>query len=201
MSTHIDRLIESIETAPVIDRGSYRYFVHPLSDGVPLISLEMLEDTAESLMGLFPLHQDVDLILTAEAMGIHLATLISINSGLPFSIARKRGYGLKGEVNTVQRTGYSTTDLFINLPEEPGRLILVDDVLSTGGTFKSLASGIERTGWEIEMGLILFNKMALDDRRALEELLGFKVRPLLDVKEVNGSFRAERSAEALEFGL
>ncbi|MFO8051545.1 MAG: adenine phosphoribosyltransferase [Thermoplasmatota archaeon] len=201
MTTPTDRLIRSLGVSPVVDKGGYRYFVHPLSDGIPYISLGMLEDTAESLMGLLPVPWDFDLILTAEAMGIHLATLISINTGLPFSIARKRSYGLEGETVTVQETGYSRTKMHINLPREPGSLVLLDDVISTGGTFRSLVSGIERTGWKIEFGLVLFNKMDHDEKISLENELGFEIRPLLNVYEVNGSFKAERSKIAVKMGL
>lgn len=201
MPTSTDRLIRSLSDAPVIEKGDYRYFVHPLSDGIPMISLGMLEDTAESLMGLIQRPNEFDLILTAEAMGIHLATLISINSGLPFSIARKRGYGLPGEIMTVQKTGYSTTELHINLPCEPGRLILIDDVLSTGGTFKSISDGLEGSQWSIALGLVLFNKMDENTKGDLENELGFKIRSLLDVREDGGSFTAQRSKDAISLNL
>ncbi|MFW3146293.1 MAG: adenine phosphoribosyltransferase [Thermoplasmatota archaeon] len=191
----VDRLIASLEESPVIDKSGYSYFVHPLSDGIPEISLELLEDTAESLTKLLPPLSDFDLILTAEAMGIPIATIISLDTGKPFSIARKRRYDLPGEVSSGQVTGYSKNELYLNLPREGGSLVIVDDVLSTGGTLKALKNAIDRTSWEIVSAVVLFNKMA-DATPDLEEILGFPIVSLLDVIKSGEGFTAEVSSSA-----
>ena len=46
-----------------------------------------------------------------EAMGIHLATALSLETGIPFVVVRKRQYGLPGEVAVHQTTGYSQGEL------------------------------------------------------------------------------------------
>ncbi|MCJ7741075.1 MAG: adenine phosphoribosyltransferase, partial [Methanoregula sp.] len=33
----LDRLVTSLETCPMIKRGDYNYFIHPITDGVPII--------------------------------------------------------------------------------------------------------------------------------------------------------------------
>jgi adenine phosphoribosyltransferase len=188
----IDRLIITLSESPVIRKGDYRYFVHPLSDGIPEISLGLLEDTAIAMASLLPPLDTFDVILTAEAMGIPIATLISLNTGKPFSIARKRSYGLEGEVSSGQITEYSQSDLYINLPRERGYLVLVDDVLSTGGTFRALKDALSRTEWTIVHAVVLFNKMR-DKTKDLEEELGFSITSLLDVTLDGDRYTACRS--------
>lgn len=195
-----DRLIGSLERSPVINKSGYSYFVHPLSDGIPEISLELLEDTADSLTRLLPPTSIFDVILTAEAMGIPIATIISLNTGKPFSIARKRRYGLPGEVSSGQVTGYSSNELFVNLPLEGGSLVVVDDVLSTGGTLIALKNAIDKTPWKIIASVVLFNKMP-GRTTELADDLGFPIASLLDVKQADGGFTAELSEFARSRGV
>jgi adenine phosphoribosyltransferase len=56
----------------------------------------------------------IDKIVTMEAMGIPLATALSLKLKIPFVIIRKRTYGLPGEIDVEQITGYSKSKLYIN---------------------------------------------------------------------------------------
>lgn len=57
---------------------------------------------------------DIDKIVAIEAMGIHLATALSLATDIPFVIIRKRQYGLEGEKEISQKTGYGSSKLYIN---------------------------------------------------------------------------------------
>ena len=46
----IERLRESVVDAPIVWKGDYAYFIHPLSDGVPRQSGEMLEEYLEIIL-------------------------------------------------------------------------------------------------------------------------------------------------------
>lgn len=192
MKGSIEKLVRSFEDIPIVKRGDYHYFIHPLSDGIPFIEPGLLEDAAKCIEGLLPEKDNYDILLTAEAMGIPLATKISLDVRKPFSIARKREYGLPGEVIVEQTTGYSTSRIHLNLPGERGRAVIIDDVLSTGGTLISITDGMKRTGWTIVEAVILFNKMG-EAKREMEEKLGYPIRTLLDVEMVDGSFKAYAS--------
>ncbi|MCU0798903.1 MAG: adenine phosphoribosyltransferase [Candidatus Thermoplasmatota archaeon] len=185
----MERLLESVRASPVMDRSGYQYFIHPLTDGIPSIGPDLLRDASECMGPLLPPAEDYDLLLTAEAMGIPLASSIMGSVGRPLSIVRKRTYGLKGEVTVGQRTGYSTGRLSFNLPGTGGRLVIIDDVLSTGGTLRALGQGAREAGWEVILAVVLFDKYT-GDRDMLQRDLGFKVRTLIKVDVVNGSCSA-----------
>ena len=38
----LERLIQSLEASPVMRRGEYNYFIHPITDGVPLLEPAIL---------------------------------------------------------------------------------------------------------------------------------------------------------------
>ncbi len=181
----LDFLMGSFRDIPVVTReGGYRYFVHPLSDGIPLIDLDVLEAAAwlvsEEVDGM----GGADLLVTAESMGIPLTTAVSMMTGIPYSIVRKRSYGLEGEIGVAQKTGYSSSELHVLLPEGEGDVIILDDVLSTGGTLRALAEGVGKASRDVKGAVILFNKMG---RRSAElsRQLGFPIVAILDV-EVSG---------------
>jgi adenine phosphoribosyltransferase len=148
MMDALHRLRESLRNAPVIWKGDYPYFIHPITDGVPRLDplvLKAVTDLCESAIE----WDGVDLILGIEAMGLPLTAPLSIRTGIPLIIARKRSYGLEGEVTIGQETGYSKGEMFLNDFKPGEKVVIVDDVLSTGGTLKAVLEGVRRTGAEV----------------------------------------------------
>ncbi len=82
-------------------KGEYSYFVHPVSDGIPEMKPEILREIVEVIKDNSDL--DIDKIVCIEAMGIHLATALSLETNIPFVVIRKREYGLPGEVPVFQK--------------------------------------------------------------------------------------------------
>ena len=158
-------LDRSLLEADVIRRGEYAYFVHPLTDGVPPIQPALLAEVGaalERLMGPRP-----DLLLTAEAMGIPVATELGRRLGLPVAIARKRPYGLPGERLVAAKTGYGASTLHINGVPPGTRVTVVDDVVSTGGTLAALVEGARAAGIDVlEVLVVLSRGTGLQDLQA-----------------------------------
>lgn len=189
MDHNLELLIGSFRDIPIVRIGEYNYFVHPLSDGIPEIRPDLLRAASVSVMDLLPEPDDYDLLLTVESMGIPITTAVSAMALKPFSIVRKRRYGLEGEIGTDQRTGYSSSELHLNLPSGGGKAVLLDDVLSTGGTLKAVSEAVSRGGWEIVCCIILFNKRGRERDRLSEEF-GYPMMSLLDLEYINGRFEA-----------
>ncbi len=176
-------LRESIENVPIVDKGGYKYFVHPLTDGASIIDPLLLEEVTLEMMKTTDF--DCDKIVTVEAMGIPLATLLSHKTRKPFVIIRKRQYHLPGEVVIEATTGYSKNQLFINGLEKGDRIVLVDDVLSTGGTLIQIVRTLKDVcGVDVRHIHIVFNK---HERPAeIEEAIGQPIHIQLNVKVEDG---------------
>ena len=86
----------------------------------------------------------VDVLLGIEAMGLPLAAPLSMATGVPLVVARKRSYGLEGEVKIDQTTGYSKGAMYLNDLKEGERVAILEDVLSTGGTLQAVIEGVQR---------------------------------------------------------
>ena len=91
-------------------------------------------------------------------MGLPLTAPLSIRTGIPMVIARKRSYGLEGEVEVSQETGYSKGSIYLNDIKEGERIVIIDDVLSTGGTIKSVIEGLNRTKAKLVNVVIVVEK-------------------------------------------
>ena len=140
----LERLKRSLLAAPVFKRGSYNYFIHPITDGVPEMEPELIREVAAHVVRIADL--DVDKIVTVEAMGIPIGTALSLMADVPMIIIRKRKYGLPGEIEVSQVTGYSKSQLFLNGIKKGDRVIVVDDVVSTGGTMLAVLQSLQVAG-------------------------------------------------------
>jgi len=144
----LKRLINSLETCPIVQRGDYNYFIHPITDGVPSLDPAVLREVATAMIRVLDL-DGVDRIVAAEAMGIPIGAIISSMTDLPLNIVRKREYQLPGEIAVHQMTGYSKGQLFLNGVLEGERVVIVDDVISTGGTTRALLAALDKTGADV----------------------------------------------------
>jgi adenine phosphoribosyltransferase len=178
----LDILKKSLETTPVVKKGDYDYFVHPITDGIPEMDPELLHEVISNIIEIG--NMDCDKIVAVEAMAIPLSVALSMKIDKPYVVIRKKSYGLPGEVSVEQITGYSKAKVFINGIYEGDKVLIVDDVLSTGGTMKAIVSALRTIGAEIVDTVVVFNK--LGDKRKLEEELNLNIKSLLTVGVENG---------------
>ena len=159
----LEEVKKSLESSPIVKKGEYNYFVNPISDGVPAMNPLMLRELALAVHKYADL--DVDKIVAVEAMGIHLATALSLATDIPFVVIRKRQYGLPGEKEVYQKTGYGSSNLYVNDLHEGEKILLIDDVVSTGGTMVALIRTLE------DMGLDLKSVVAIIDKGEGKEIV------------------------------
>jgi len=177
----MDQLRQSLLDAPIIEKGDYEYFVHPVSDGVPMLRPELLREIVIKIIRKADL-EDIDKIVTPAAMGIHISTAVSLMTDIPLVVIRKRQYGLDGEVSLAAQTGYSESEMYINDVESGDRVLVLDDVLSTGGTMKAILDALEHIGAEVIDVVAVIKKAGpneLDDA-------GYSVKTLINVTVEDG---------------
>ncbi len=179
----LDRLRASLADSPVVRFGDYEYFIHPITDGLPLGRPEVLDEVLSELARIGDWRR-CDKIVTAESMGFPLAAGLSMRVRKPYVFIRKRRYGLPGEVSLQQTTGYSKGDMFINGIGRGDRVVFVDDVISTGGTLLAIGKALRGLGAEIVDVLIVFEKTR--EKVRIEEELGVRIKTLLKVQVVQG---------------
>lgn len=114
-----------------------------LADGEALAAL------AEELVA--PFEGGFDVIAGIEARGFALAAAAAARTGHGVLLVRKAGK-LPGETLAQSyELEYGSATLEVHLDQVPAasRVLIVDDVLATGGTLDATAQLIERAGWSV----------------------------------------------------
>jgi len=183
-------IIASLESSSIVEKAGYSYFVHPLTNGVPSTDPAMINEIADWMTEAGDLNCDV--ILTPESMGIPYAVALSLKTGIPYSVVRRMSVGFDNEIEITQRTGYSKSSMYINGISEGTRVVIVDDVVSTGGTLNSIVSAIRMAKGVIVDILVPINK----DGGAGKLLgMGVNVKTLFDLSVDKGKVHAVLTAE------
>ncbi len=113
---------------------------------------------------------DFDLIAGAEARGFIFGMPLAYNLGKPFIPVRKKG---KLPRETVQQTydleyGTATIEIHKDAIKPGQKVVLVDDLIATGGTIKAAANLIESLGGEVVKILFVMELAGLNGRKVLE---------------------------------
>jgi len=177
----MDRLRDSLLSAPVVDKGAYHYVVHPITDGVPMLKPGLLREVVVHIIRKAEL-EDVDKIVTPAAMGIHISTAVSLMTDIPLVVVRKREYGLEGEVSLSQVTGYSESEMFINDVEPGDSVLVLDDLLSTGGTLHAILTALEEIGADVIDVVTVIKKVGENELQGT----GHDVKTLINIDVVDG---------------
>ena len=177
-------LQDSLRGAPIIWKGEYPYFIHPISDGIPRMDPDVLRATRDLIVSMVD-WSEIDLIVSVEAMGLPLLAAVGEASGKPTVVIRKRSYGMEGEVRVDVSTGYSESTTYINDIKAGERILIVDDVISTGGTLEPILEAIEDMGAILQDIIIAIEKGDGRERLALEKPK-WPIRTLARIDIVDG---------------
>ncbi len=133
-------------------------------DITPLLaSPEAFKETISRMCEPFR-ESNVDVIVGAEARGFIFAPPMAMELGVGFVPVRKPGK-LPGETHTFQyelEYGEDSLEIHVDGIKEGQRVLIVDDLLATGGTVDACSKLIERTGAEVVACAFLIQLKALD---------------------------------------
>ena len=114
---------------------------------------------------------EVDLVVGLEARGFIFAAPVALALGAGFVPVRKPGKLPRATINARYELEYGTETLAVHADAVPAgaRVLIVDDVLATGGTALAAAELVRRLGGEL-VGIILLVELTyLPGRRRLRE--------------------------------
>ena len=183
-SDSLSVLQDSLRDSPIIWKGDYPYFIHPISDGIPRMDADVLRATRDLIVEMVDWSK-VDLVVSIEAMGLPLLAAVGDATGKPTVVIRKRQYGMEGEVQVDVATGYSQSTTYINDIEPGERILIVDDVISTGGTLEPILATLEEMGVILQDIVIAIEKGEGRERLA-KERPDWPIRTLARIDIIDG---------------
>lgn len=113
----------------------------------------------------------IDVVAGVEARGFLLSAPLAITLGVGSIVVRKAGKLPPPVISTSYELEYGTAEVEVSQTViEPGqRVLLLDDVLATGGTAAAAASLLEQAGLEVVGMAFLMELTALGGREIVEE--------------------------------
>ena len=180
----LETLQDSLRGAPIIWKGDYPYFIHPISDGIPRMEAEVLRATRDLIVDMVD-WTEIDIVVSVEAMGLPLLAAVGEATGKPTVVIRKRSYGMEGEVRVDVSTGYSSSTAYINDIKPGERILVVDDVISTGGTLEPLLEALEEMG-AILKGVIIAIEKGEGRERLAKERPNWPIKTLARIDIIEG---------------
>lgn len=162
----IDALVRPIDDWP--EPGvTFRDITPLLADPHALRAvIEALADRAREMTD-----GPIDAVLGVEARGFIFAPAVALALGAGFVPIRKAGK-LPSEAFTVSYAleyGSATVEMHTDAIEPGDRVLVIDDVLATGGTMAAVAGLVDQAGATVAGNLVLIEILALGGRDTLKD--------------------------------
>jgi adenine phosphoribosyltransferase len=114
---------------------------------------------------------DFDVIAGTESRGFIFGTPIAYALGKPFALVRKKG---KLPAETVSMDydleyGSATIEMHKDSIQPGQKVVLIDDLIATGGTIEAAAKLVEKLGGEVVKMLFVMELAGLNGRERLKD--------------------------------
>ena len=159
-TAHVDRLLVTVPDFP--SSGiQFRDLTPVFADGAAFGAV------TDALVA--PFAGSYDVVAGVEARGFALAAGAAARSGHGLLLIRKAGKLPGATLSESYALEYGEATLQVHTEQlAPGtRVLLVDDVLATGGTLGASQRLIERAGWQLAGTAVVLELEALNGRAAL----------------------------------
>lgn len=107
--------------------------------------------------------RELDAVAGVESRGFMLASALALRHGKGFVPIRKQGKLPPPVVSAAYQLEYGAGVL--EMQQGTGRLLLVDDILATGGTLGAAASLAAEAGYQVEALAVLIDLSLVEDFR------------------------------------
>jgi adenine phosphoribosyltransferase len=125
-----------------------------------------IDDMIEALKGV-----EFDVLAGTESRGFIFGTPIAYALGKPFALVRKKG---KLPAETVSMDydleyGSATIEMHKDSIQPGQKVVLIDDLIATGGTIEAAAKLVEKLGGEVVKMLFVMELAGLNGRERLKD--------------------------------
>ena len=151
-------------------------------DITPLLADPTAFRAAIDLMAIYYRGKPIDAVAAAESRGFIFAAPLAIELGLGFVPIRKQGklpFQVRSQSDDLEY-GSATMEMHQDALSPGHRVLIVDDLLATGGTMKACCELVEQTGATIAGCAFLVELSLLNGR---QKLASYEVLSLIRYEE------------------
>ena len=170
-------LKEMVLNASVVRLGKYEYLAIPLTNGINL-NPSVISKVADEILK--KANRRFDKILVPESPAVPIATATSLKAKRPLVIARKLQLNLADEIVAPYKTGFERGTYYINGVTNRDHVLLLDDIVSTGGTMIALIQALVNADVRIQDVVAVIDRNGGSER--VEHATGYKVKSLIKIE-------------------
>ena len=173
-------VIQNFDDQPLIQIKGHKFLINSLTEQIPATSAELLGATTAWLVEVGEFER-ANKIAGEEDKGAILVASTSLATGLPFGMARWYPTGFEGEVSVDFKMEYASGKLFLNGIESHDKVIIVDDMISTGGTMLAMIHAVQLAEAEIVDIVCVAEKIEYGGVKRILNETGYAVKTLVKV--------------------
>lgn len=167
----LEKVKRSFIGLPVqIGTNGYPYVLFPLTDFEPPVHPSLIEDMADLLVNIGHF-ENADLIVSEDDRGGGpLTHAVACRTDLPYTLANWYPAGITGQIKVDASIGFSGKgNIYVNGIKPRQKIIIIDDILSSGGTSIALVKAVRKARAEVLEMLFVGEKVDQKGRMRIHE--------------------------------
>jgi adenine/guanine phosphoribosyltransferase-like PRPP-binding protein len=125
----------------------------------------------------------INKIVSEEERGGFIAVCVALQRNIPFSLAKQNPIHLPGEIGIEKfKMAYSNEmSMYLNGVEKGDRVLIIDDIIDTGGTMVAMIKAVRRAKVEVKEVVALAEKVGMGGIEKIKRETGIKVKTIIRV--------------------
>ncbi|MFA7308233.1 MAG: phosphoribosyltransferase family protein [Hyphomicrobium sp.] len=173
-------LIKAFHNQPLRRINGREYILNPLLDHYPETSYALMEDTILELSRITDLSK-IDKIVGEEDRGGYIAALMAFRHKKSLAMVKWNPCGLDGHIGVDFRNAYTSGKMYLNGAKKGDKVLIVEDLIDSGGTIIAMISLLKYAGVEICDIITVVDKVDYGGRERILKETGFSVKNILGV--------------------
>jgi len=181
---NIDRLIQEFDNQKVIKNKNRDILDCSLFDHSRLTDPLLLQQAVNVLIDFIKWDQlgEITAIVSEEECGGFLAVCVALQKKIPFTLAKQNPVHLPGEIGIKFSMSYNRSmSLYLNGLKENNKVIIIDDIIDTGGTMIALIKALGIAKVKIIDIVALAEKVNVGGIKKIKQKTGYDVRTIIKV--------------------
>ena len=178
----VQQLIKSYDNQTIYRENGNSYLVLPLTDHIGATNPTVLREAVNAICDVAKWFDKVEInkIVSEEEKGGFIAVAVALQRNLPFTLAKQNPVRLPGEIGIKFKMDYSDKmSLYLNGVNSGDKILIIEDIIATGGTMIAMIQAIRQAGAEIVDIVALAEKVELGGVKKIFDQTGFLVKTIL----------------------
>ncbi len=179
----MDLLIHCFDDREIIEVNNRGFIVNPLTEQIPATTPEMLRFACEEILKVA--NKNFDKVVGEEDKGGIIVAGVALAANKPFGMIRWYPSGISGQIKVPFTNEYTQGMLYLNGVEAGDCVLVVDDMISTGGTMLGIIQAIQKAGAKIADIVCIGEKVNYTGVEFIREKTGYIPKTLVKI-DVSG---------------